>query len=84
VRTFCGQGGNSLYADVRSFWRENIGFFEIYGISARTREEEELSQCGHLRTRGVNFSRFCADVFYGLYGLFMNGLFYGLLFMASL
>jgi len=29
-----------------------LGFFEIYGMSARTRGEE------------VNFSRFCADVLY--------------------
>jgi len=35
------------------FGAKNFGFFEIYGVSTRTREE------------GVNFSRFCADVFYG-------------------
>jgi len=35
------------------FDAKNIKFFEIYGVPARTKEE------------GVNFSRFCADVFYG-------------------
>jgi len=33
-------------ADVRTFWWKNIGFFEIYGMSARTREVEQV------RTRG--------------------------------
>jgi len=33
------------------FVQKNFGFFEIYGVSART--------------RGVNFSRFCAEAFYG-------------------
>jgi len=42
---------------------KNFGIFEIYGVSARTREEGVEA----VRTRGVggvNFSRFCADVFY--------------------
>jgi len=26
---------------------KNFGFFEIYGLSARTSEERGLSQCGH-------------------------------------
>jgi len=52
VRTFCRQGGSSD-ADVRTFWGKTFGFFEIYGMSAQTKE---------LR---VNFSRFCADVLYG-------------------
>jgi len=46
-------------ADVRTFWCKNFGFFEIYDM---------LSQCGHFSDkRGVrvNFSQFCADVFYG-------------------
>jgi len=40
---------------------KNLEFFEIYGMSAK------LSQCGHFADKGeeVNFSRFCADVFYG-------------------
>jgi len=53
----------SLDADVRTFWCKNFGFFEIYGMSARTRE---LNQCGHFEDKkGVHFSRFCADVFNG-------------------
>jgi len=57
--------GVSSDADVRTFWCKNFGSFEIYGVSARTRE---LSQCGHFSNKvggGVNFSRFCADIFYG-------------------
>jgi len=42
------------------FGAKNFGFFEIYAVSVRTRG---LSQCG--QWRGGNFSRFCADVFYG-------------------
>jgi len=48
----CGKGYSSD-ADVRTIWCKNFGIFEIYGVSTRTRGE------------GVNFSRFCADVFYG-------------------
>jgi len=36
------------------FGAKNFEFFEIYGVSARTRGEE-----------GVDFSRFCADAFHG-------------------
>jgi len=40
--------------------------FEINGLSALTRGEG-FSQSGHFVDKGggVNFSRFCADVFYG-------------------
>jgi len=43
----------------------NLGFFEIYGVSARTREEgvEPVRIFGGQGE--VNFSRFCADVFCG-------------------
>jgi len=49
------------------FGAKNFGFFEIYGVSARTRKEG-LSQCGHFSNNGegVNFSRFCTDFFNGL------------------
>jgi len=49
------------------FGAKNFGFFEIYIVSARTRGEGDLSQCGHFAKKGggVNFSRFCADVLYG-------------------
>jgi len=49
---------------IGTFWCKNIGCFEIYGVSARTRG---VSQGGHFRTwgRGVNFSQFCAATLYG-------------------
>jgi len=40
------------------FGEKHIGFFEIYGVSARTRGVESVRE-------GVNFSPFCADDFYG-------------------
>jgi len=45
------------------FGSKNFGFFEITGVSARTRGKgvEPVRTKGE----GVNFSRFCADVFYG-------------------
>jgi len=48
------------------FGAKNTEFFEIYGVSAWTRGRG-LNQCGHFSDKGegVNFSRFCADVFYG-------------------
>jgi len=42
-------------------------FFEIYGVSARTGGkgvEPVRTFCGQ-GGRGINFSRFCANVFYG-------------------
>jgi len=64
-------GGNLSNADI--LWKrgvlllhflvqKNCGFFEIYDVSEQTRG---LSQCGHFWDKVVNFSRFCADVFYG-------------------
>jgi len=50
------------------FGAKNFGFFEICGVSARTRKEEGLSQCGHFADKGgeeVNFSRSCANVLNG-------------------
>jgi len=64
VRIFRGQGGSSD-ANVRTFWRKNIGFVEIYGVSARDKGVEPvLTFCVQGGGRG-NFSRFCVDVFYG-------------------
>jgi len=43
---------------------KNLGFFEVYDVSARTREVELVRTfCG--MEKGVNFLRFYADVFYG-------------------
>jgi len=49
------------------FGAKDSGFFEIYIVSARTIGGEGLSLCGHFADKGerVNFSRFCADFFYG-------------------
>jgi len=57
------QGGH--FASSALFSAKNFGFFEIYGVSARTRGEGGWASANILLTRGVNFSRFCADVFYG-------------------
>jgi len=48
VRIFFGQGG---YCDagVRTFWCKEIEFFEIYGVSAWTRD---LIQFGHFADKG--------------------------------
>jgi len=39
------------------FSAKHLEFFEIYGVSERTREEGGLSQCGHFADKGdgVNF-----------------------------
>jgi len=39
-------------AHVRTFGAQNIGYFEIYGVSARTRGEGRLNQCGHFSDKG--------------------------------
>jgi len=41
--------------------KKNFEFFEIFVVSARTRRIEPVRTKG----RGGNFSRFCADIFYG-------------------
>jgi len=50
------------------FGAYSFEFFEIYDVSARTRGGEgswASADIFRTRERGVNFSRFCADVFYG-------------------
>jgi len=43
---------------------ENIGFFDIYGVSERTRGVKPMRTfCG--QGRRVNFSQFSADILYG-------------------
>jgi len=65
MRTICRQGGEGfLKIQTSTFFRvENFGFFEIYFVSVRTRE----NQCGHFADKGVvfGFSQFCANVIYG-------------------
>jgi len=50
------------------FGAKHLEFFKIYGVSARTREEgfeAVRTFFGQGGREGVNFSRFCADIFYG-------------------
>jgi len=48
------------------FGAKNFEFFKIYDVSARTKGKRGLASAEILRTReGGQFSRFCADVFYG-------------------
>jgi len=64
VRTVCGHGeGGSSDADVRIFGTKNFGFFEIYGVSARTSERVESVRTFGGEGEGVNFSRFRATSF---------------------
>jgi len=50
------------------FGTKNFEFFEIYGVSARTKKEvvEPVWTFCRQGGGGVKFLRFCADVFYGL------------------
>jgi len=55
-------GGSSLDADVRNMVQKNFGIFEIYGLSARTREERGFSLYGHFVNKeegGSIFRDFC-------------------------
>jgi len=43
VRIFCGQGEGDFFKCERlHFWRNNLGFFEIYGVSTRIRGFEPV------------------------------------------
>jgi len=60
-------GGGSSEVDSALFGAKNFKFFEIYGVSARTTVGGGVEP---VRTffgqgGGVNYSRFCVDVFYG-------------------
>jgi len=49
--------------------KKNFGFFENHSASTRTRGRSvkpERKFCGQGEKGGVNFSRFCVDVHYGL------------------
>jgi len=39
---FVDKGKGFQDADVRTFWCKIIGFFEFYGVSARTRERGQI------------------------------------------
>jgi len=47
------------------FEANTFNFFEIYVVSSRTRGSLSIANILRTRGEGVNFSRFCADVFYG-------------------
>jgi len=66
LRAFCdkGEGSFKLRTSV-IFGAKKYGFFEIYGISTRTRGEGVGPVRNFLRTRGINFLRFRVDVLYG-------------------
>jgi len=68
VRIFCEQGGGVLQMRTSAFFgAKNFGYFEIYCVSALTMGVERLSQSEHFSEKvwkKVNFSRFCADIFY--------------------
>jgi len=59
--------GGSLDMDVCTFWRKNIGFFKIYGLSARSKGERSRTSADILQTmgEGTSFSRFCTNDLYG-------------------
>jgi len=57
VRTFCGQGGVLHTRTYVLLGVKDLRFFEIYGVSARTRGVESVQTSGG--------GQFCADVFYG-------------------
>jgi len=48
------------------FGAKNVGFFAIYGVSARTIRGGGVEPVRTFSDKGggVNFSRFCVDVFY--------------------
>jgi len=46
------------------FARKKIRIFRNLWY-VRTDKGEGVEQCGHFMDKGVNFSRFCADDFYG-------------------
>jgi len=67
VRTFCGQEGKrgSSDAHVRTFGEKNknIGFFEIYGVPARTWGVEPVRTfCGQ-KEKGSIFRNFVQTAF---------------------
>jgi len=45
------------------FDAKNFEFFEIYSVSARTRGRRDWASADIFRKKGVNFLRFCANVF---------------------
>jgi len=60
-------GGGSSDVDVRTFWCKSSDFSKFM-VCPREQRGRGLNQCGHFanKAEGVNYSRFCADVFYGL------------------
>jgi len=65
----CGHFSDKGILQMRTsalFGAKYFGYFEIYGMSARTRENEvEPVRIFCDQVKGVNLLRFCADAFYG-------------------
>jgi len=59
-RQFADKGGRLFSdADIHTFWCKSIGFFEIYGVIARTRGVELVwTFCGQEK-RGLIFANLC-------------------------
>jgi len=59
--------GGSSDADILTFWHKKLRIFQNFWYVSHGQEEVGLSQCVHFadKVEGVNFSQFCADVFYG-------------------
>jgi len=56
MRTLYGKGGGGLQMRTSAlFGAKNVGFSEIYGVSARTRGEGRLSQFGHFTDKECQF-----------------------------
>jgi len=60
-----GGGGGGLMQTSALFSTKNVGFFDIYGVSARTRGVEPVRTFSGQGGVWVNFSQFCVDVIYG-------------------
>jgi len=65
VRTFCGLGGFFKCGRPHFSAQKTSNFLKF--MVCTHDKGEGLSQCGHFsdKREGVNFSRFCVDVFYG-------------------
>jgi len=51
--------------EIRTFGAKKFGFFEIYGVFARTSGVEPVRTFYGQGEERITFSPFCVDVFYG-------------------
>jgi len=67
-RQFADKGKSSSDADVCTFWCKKLWIFQnLWWVRTEKEGVGWAMQCGHFSDKrgGINFSRFCADVFYG-------------------